>query len=243
MIREFLEAAKFLTAIPLPSARHSAKRLAKGALFFPVIGLLIGVLSVGLYLLLKPFVITPVADFILLAMPILLSGGLHLDGLADTCDGFFGGRTREDVLRIMKDSRLGVWGVAGVVGLLLLKFELLQALPSKLPVFVLALVLSRWAQVVLCYFMSYAGNGGGLADSVVGHIGIRELVGASFFMCLGVIVLSWPGFLCLLAVIILLGVLGFLYQQRIGGTTGDTVGAASELIEVLTFLVVTSIYR
>ena len=244
ILRDFAEALRFLTVLPLP--RPSGKRergLARAMFFFPLVGFLIGIVSLWLYAWLRPFFSERAANLVLLAAPIVLSGGLHLDGFADFCDGFFSAKNKEETLRVMKDSRIGVWGAAALCLLLIAKFELLQDLPLKANAFLLALTASRWSQVVLCYFLPYGGRGGGLGETVAHKVGQRELAGASFFLFFATLPLEWTGLSIFLGLLFFLGFLAWLFVKRVGGVTGDLLGAASEWTEFFILAFVTLLHR
>ncbi|OGW84954.1 MAG: cobalamin 5'-phosphate synthase [Omnitrophica bacterium RIFCSPHIGHO2_02_FULL_46_11] len=236
MVDHFFQALKFLTVIPFPKHFLCKKeRLAPSMLFFPLVGFLIGVISFGFFALSHRFFPTQIATLILLATPIVVSGGIHLDGFADFCDGFFSGRAKADILRIMKDSRIGAWGAAGITLLLLGKFELLQTLPD-LRFFFVAVVFSRWAQVALSFYLPYAGEKGGLGESVAQKVKIHEFFGATLFLLPLMFWLGWHSLLVVLAAIVFIAILGIYFFKRIGGLTGDLLGAASELAELFIFL-------
>ena len=142
------EAIRFLTVFKFPFRsievmNLSNRSLARSMFFFPLVGLLIGVLSFGLYLMFDSFFPPRMATLVLLIGPIVMSGGLHMDGFADSCDGFFGGSDQSDVLRIMKDPSIGVGGALGVVLLVLVKYELLLALSDGLAFFLMAMAASK----------------------------------------------------------------------------------------------------
>lgn len=245
MVRDFLEALRFLTIVPILPARGSkgSVSLARAMFFFPLIGLLIGIVTLWLYAWLRPYLPARIATLALLIAPIWISGGLHLDGFADFCDGFFSGKNKEETLRIMKDSRIGVWAAAGVTILLLLKFELLHELPFKSSTFLAAMAASRWAQVVLSYFLPYARSTGGAGEAVAQKIGLRELIGASLFFFLATLSLKAAGLVAFIGLALFLMCLSILFKHRLGGITGDLLGAANEMTEVLIFLLVTLFYR
>lgn len=235
------EAIRFLTVFKFPFRPAEVMKLHDRALprsmvFFPLVGFLIGILSFGLYLLFGSFFPPRIATFVLLIGPIVMSGGLHMDGFADFCDGFFGGNDKADVLRIMKDSSIGVWGALGMVLLVLVKFELLLALPSMIAFFLLAMTASRWAQVVLCFYLPYAGLGGGLSEQVAGKIGRREIFGATLFLIPFFFWLGKEGFFIMAGLVLFLFLLGIYFKKRIGGITGDLIGTISELTEVFVLL-------
>ena len=105
-MNSFLTALRFLTIVPLGDSRQTGELL-KTMLFFPAVGFLIGLASLGFFLIAEKFLPAHIAVLVLMASPLFLSAGLHLDGFTDFCDGFFGGRDKEGILRIMKDSRIG----------------------------------------------------------------------------------------------------------------------------------------
>ncbi len=245
LVSDFLESIRFLTVIPIPL--KSEGNLARAMFFFPLVGCLMGILTVFLTHILSLDLFLRLEALGLVTFPILLSGGLHLDGLADFSDGFFGGRSKSDVLRIMRDSRIGTWGTLGVILVLFWKWELLTSLSVRSGALILSLTASRWAQVVLAYFLPYANPEGGLGEAVAKKVKIRELVGATAFLTLVIFFLKGPGVLCFMALIPFLGALGFFFHKRVDGVTGDLLGAASELTEVyllfVLFLIRSGEYR
>lgn len=235
MISNFAEAVRFLTVIPLPS-KGEEENLAGAMFFFPWVGFLIGVVSLFIVQILSLDAFVRLETLGLVTFPILLSGGLHLDGFADFSDGFFGGKTKEDILRIMRDSRIGAWGAVGVVLILFWKWELLASIPGRGGAVLLSLTASRWAQVVLAYFLPYANPEGGLGKRVAKKIKIRELIGATAFLSLVVFFLRGGGVLCFIALLPFLAAIGFIFFKKVGGITGDLLGAASEMSEVFILL-------
>lgn len=227
LIRDFLCAAGFLTVLPVAPKETN---LARAMFFFPLVGLLIAGISFALYLLASPFFAQPVSVLVMLATPILLSGALHLDGFADFCDGFFGGKTKEEALRIMKDPTIGSFGAAGLILLLLAKFQLILTLPD-LRYYLLALGASRWMQVVLAFSLPYIGKSGGLGESIGGKVRWREVAGGLWLVpLLGF--LGMKGLFVMAGALILLGFFGLAVKRKLGGVTGDVIGAASELSEL-----------
>ena len=235
MMAEFLEALRFLTILPLPASQGKAD-LARAMFFFPLVGFLIGIFSLMMVQIFALHLFVRLQALALVTIPLLLSGGLHLDGFADFCDGFFGGKSKEDIFRIMRDSQIGVWGALGIVLLLFWKWELLASLPNRNHALLLALTASRWAQVVLAYFLPYANPAGGLGESVAKKVTTRELVGATAFLGILIFFLKPAGLLCLLALLPFLAGLRFFFLKRVGGLTGDLLGAASEATEVFVLL-------
>ncbi len=234
---DFVTAVRFLTVIPFPTKSDVEPRsLATATVFFPLIGFLIALASLVLTLALEKWFPANISNLMLVLLPILLTGGLHVDGFADCCDGFFGGTNKADVLQIMKDPRIGTWGATGVTFLILSKFELLQALPNRFVFFLMAAACSRWAQVALSFYLPYAGAGGGLSEMVARKVGFREFFGATLFLLPFVFWVRIPGCLVFVGLIITLFLLARFFRRRIGGLTGDLLGAASELSEVCIYL-------
>ncbi len=236
MFSEFLEAIRFLTVLPIPGREKEAS-LARAMFFFPLVGFLIGVATLALTQLLSFDLFIRLEALSLVTLPILLSGGLHVDGFSDFLDGFFGGKEKTEVLTIMRDPRIGVWGALGVLLLLFWKWELLASLSGRGAAVLFALTASRWAQVVLAYFLPYANPKGGLGQSVAKKVSVRELAGATAFLSLIIFLSRGAGVLCFLALLPFLAGLGLIFHKRIGGVTGDLLGAASEMTEVFIFLI------
>lgn len=234
MIQDFFEAVRFLTILPFPGKGKGD--LARAMFFFPLVGFLVGILSLAVIQALSLEAHFRIEALGLITIPLILTGGLHADGFADFCDGFFGGKTKEEVLRIMRDSRVGVWGALGAVLLLLWKWELFASLPRRGEAFLFALTASRWAQVVLAYFLPYANPEKGLGELVAKKVTVRELAGATGFLALLVFFYQGMGVLLFLLLLPFLLGAGFFFKRRVGGITGDLLGAASEATELYVLL-------
>lgn len=241
MIRALILALQLLTRLPVPSLTMppQPRELGLSVLFFPIVGLLIGALLAGMHTvlwLIDPGVLAALA----LMVWVLLTGGLHLDGLADTADAWIGGQgDRERTLSIMKDPRSGPMAVVVIVLLLLTKFAALQVLLAGDAGFVLLLapVLGRTVIVLLLLTMPYVRSDG---------------LGSPYASCLprwscGVLVLLVAVATAALlealggVLLVVLGV-GFVglrhsLMTRLGGVTGDTLGAVCELTEMIVLLV------
>src|SRR6266566_3775505 len=153
---ELVAAVRFLSVLPMPGRMQplekdeTAPHLEVGSTYFPLVGLLLACLLWVLVLLLTPLVPQLVLAALLVVALVILTGGLHLDGLMDSCDGLFGGRTRERKLEIMRDSRVGSFGVLGGACVLLLKFALFASLERHALLVALLVVLpsARWAMLL-----------------------------------------------------------------------------------------------
>jgi adenosylcobinamide-GDP ribazoletransferase len=238
MTSTFPLALTFLTKLPWPwRGPAEAESLARSMFWFPWVGALLGLMFWGAWSGLHHILPAPVAAALLLAFTVVITGGLHLDGLADTIDGLGGGHTPADALRIMKDSRVGAFGVISLILALLVKFALFLALAptsDRAAALLLYPVLSRWGMVLLAYLSPYARPEGGLGQAMT--LGVSSRVLASATLSAGVLSLIIFGF----AGLVLLAAVGgavwlgsWYFQRRLGGITGDILGATNEILEVL----------
>lgn len=244
---DFCAAVAFLTIFPVGrELPMEPARLARSMGLFPAVGLVIGLLLVAINWALSPLLPRQVLDSLLVLIMIVITGGLHLDGMADVIDGLAGSRDRQGALRIMKDSRVGAMGAAGLMMVLLLKYVCLHNVPSGLrPAALLFMpAAGRWVQVVLACCAPYVRREGGTGAVFVEHVGGREfLVAGVTLVAAALILFKWYG----VALLIILGLAALLllryFRCRLGGVTGDVLGAATELIEVFTLVAITVLYR
>lgn len=233
-MKALLLALQFLTCLPvsLKTAPDQAD-WGRSALAYPVIGLLIGLLLAGLQQLIGHA--DPLLQAALLtAVWALITGGLHLDGLADSADAWVGGHgDRERTLAIMKDPRSGPAAVSTVMLALLLKFVALAALvkTGAWPVLLLAPVLSRSALVMLLLTTAYV-RPGGMGSAIAEHLPRAAAVLALIMVAAGSLLAGKAGALALAMAVAAWWVLRWMMMRRLGGMTGDTLGAAVELTEV-----------
>ncbi|HEX4241535.1 MAG TPA: adenosylcobinamide-GDP ribazoletransferase [Steroidobacteraceae bacterium] len=244
-------AVGFLTRLPVPSLRRfDAKLLARSALYFPLVGVLVGLITVLVWRLAAMWLPPALAVGIAMAASLLVTGAFHEDGFADACDGFGGGVTRERVLEIMKDSRIGAYGAIGIFMMLGLKWLTLAALPvaSFALLVVCAHMLSRFAACALIAALPYVREGDSKARPVAEALDPSSWVasgiigGAAIAVWLRV-AQAWPGAAASQAVAagaltagIVTAVAAIYFRRRIGGCTGDCLGAVQQLSE-LAFLV------
>lgn len=237
-MKRFLIALQFLTIFPFNiKGRLEKEDFGRALIYFPVIGLLLGLCLAAAVFISRS--LPPLAGSVLILMVwIILTGGLHLDGFADTCDGFYGNRAREDVLKIMRDSRIGTMGAVGIAMILLFKFAMLSSIrPEDLwKVLIIATVFARWSQVFACSISGYARDEGKAKYFVEYAKKADMLTGALF-----VLIINWSlaGMKGIVLFALLTAVI-FLFIQyvkrKIGGMTGDTVGAANEIAEAAALL-------
>ncbi|MDD5561311.1 MAG: adenosylcobinamide-GDP ribazoletransferase [Candidatus Omnitrophica bacterium] len=239
MIASFLSALQFLTVIPIKVREAGEQRLAGAMAYFPLVGLLLGLFLTGVNVLLSflnfPFLSMNVVTVVVL---IFITGGLHLDGLSDTADAFLSGKPMEKMLEIMRDSRTGVMGVLSLISVILLKIILLFSISSSLEPNALMLMccLSRWSAVVAVFFFPYARQEGKAGIFIKGmNLKIFILSSVVAVICVSI---AWQ----IRGLVILLIITGFSYAsgkfstRKIGGITGDTLGAGIELTEIITLL-------
>jgi len=240
--RELSLAVSFLTRLPVRALPDvSAAQLGRSMAFFPLVGLALGGVLVGCDILLAPHLPRAVGDALLLVVLVLASGALHLDGFADLCDGVGGGRDRAAMLRIMKDSCIGVFGAVALVLLLLVKYQALVSLPVAVkPVaLLLAPVAGRWAPVLLVVAVPYLRGPEGTGAAFAAHAGRRELLLASLtLLVVAVGLLRLEGLLLVGALALAAAGFGGWVKGRLGGVTGDVLGASVELAEVVCLLLV-----
>lgn len=232
---------RFFTRIPLPGAGAvlSDEEFGKSLAWAPLTGLLIGLWTAGLDFCFR-FVLPPAPAAVLTLLAYAaITGGLHLDGLGDTFDGLLSGRSRERMLAIMKDSRVGSFGMLAVVFLLLLDAACFSAFPPDRRFAALCLwpVLGRLASVAGAALHPYARPEGGMGKSFVDHCGLPELVAglvlalACAWFLLGMCGVIWTGITTLLALLVL-----WRLTCPLGGVTGDILGAACELTQALSLI-------
>ena len=242
-MRLYIIAMQFLTIIPLPFAVHCEKEdLGRSTAFFPLAGLTIGALLFGLNWLISPWLVRPLCDALLITALAAITGGLHLDGLADVCDGLAARGGRERFLAVMKDSQVGAVGAVGLVLGLLLKWQALVAVPLELKWQALLLfpALARFGQVLTLIGARHARQDGLGAAFVKGTGGGAMFMAAFAAVVAGACLLGVKGVIALLAVCLLTGAGRLFFQRRLGGLTGDTVGCISELNEILVLIVISA---
>jgi adenosylcobinamide-GDP ribazoletransferase len=232
----------FLTIIPgFGNIRLESGELGKSSSFFPVVGLVMGM---GLYLIsiipgLSPFLLAVISMLFLLG----ITRGLHTDGVIDTFDGFLSGRReRDEILGIMKDSRVGALGWMGAFSLYVLKIALfyeiyLRLSPGLHSLLMLPPVLSRGGVAFYAFVFPPAGGKSSLGRSFMQGVGLREMLVSTLLMLLFSFRPSVPMAALLPAGILLFWLgWGYLCRAKIGGITGDTMGAGIEFSETLCLL-------
>jgi adenosylcobinamide-GDP ribazoletransferase len=241
-LRLFFTAYMFFTRLPAPAwVGFSSEMLQKSARYFPWVGILVGGIGAGVFVVAHALFAQPIALVLSMAATVWVTGAFHEDGFADLCDGFGGGWTREQVLTIMKDSRLGTFGAVGLGLLMALKFvALLEIEPSLVP---LALIAghsaSRGMAVTFLYTHDYVQRDQqSKAKPLATSISAGELAIAA----VGALAPLLLGDLRFVAALVPMGIarwlLGRLFARVLGGYTGDCLGAAQQMTEVIFYLVI-----
>jgi adenosylcobinamide-GDP ribazoletransferase len=235
----FFGAVAFLTRLPVPTGMQSAgENLSSSAVFFPVVGLLLGGGTIVIHHALVRFVTQSVVIVIILAFLVAVTGGLHEDALADAADGFGGGWDKDQILAIMRDSRIGSFGALAIVLALLAQFAFLSDLPpQRLDDYLVAGQLTcRWTALPLAFFLPPARSEYGQGARVAGKITTWSLIGGTLLtgVILGV-ALRMKALWVALAAIAMTAATGVYYRRRIGGVTGDCLGATIQLTEVAVY--------
>lgn len=241
---DFTSAMQFLTRIPMPSQPYEADALARAAKFFPLVGGLVGSGAALLYLLLAPHLPRMLAAFFILLYLVLVTGGLHEDGLADAVDGFGGGTSREKILLILRDSRIGSYGGLALVFSLMGRLLLLASLPpAQVPYSLIAAgVLCRWTILPLSYFLPSARDSAtpesdGQGARIARQIKQATLIGATILsFAVAAVLLKHQAIATIVSVVSIAWLTGTYYKSRIGGVTGDCFGATIQLAEMSVYL-------
>ena len=243
-MRLYIIAMQFQTIIPLPfSVRCEKEDLGRATACFPLVGLTIGALLAVLNWLLAPWLARPLLDALLITALAAVTGALHLDGLADVCDGLAARGGRERFLAVMKDSHTGAVGAVGLVLGLLLKWQALLAVPTevKWQALLLFLLLARFGQVQTIVFARNARQDG-LGSTLISTAGTLQLLAAGTITLAASWWLMGVKGLAVLAVVMLFTWLLKLWSQRwLGGITGDIIGCISELNEILALILISAL--
>lgn len=236
-----MASVQFLTVIPVKTEGTPDNQTMRGAIaMFPVIGILIGIIAAVSNSLFSMALPGNTASVLTVIVMTLLTGGLHKDGIADTADGLFGGRDAAKRLDIMRDSRIGTFGVIALIADFLLKVALITAIPSKFKTAALIMMplAGRWGMVLALYLFKYARTEGKAkaffenTTTKVFSIATALVFVPAFFLA------GFKG----LAAAVLAGIgaytVGNYIEKKINGMTGDTLGAVNEICEILALMTI-----
>ena len=259
-MRGLLWSIKFLTVIPIDRGNRFAPINTGAAMvWFPAVGLLIGAFLIAVYFLLIKWFPSTVADALILVVYIVITGGLHLDGLADSCDGIFGGYDKEKRLEIMRQSTIGAFGVLGLIcilGIKCISFHNLIYTPTltlphqgggnplssfwfsqKGTVLLLMPAIGRWTQVLAAALSAYARKEEGVGKVFIDNVRLRHAIYSALFLLVPLWFFCKINGLMIFAIVIFVALLVIQYiKGKIGGMTGDTLGAINEISEVVFIL-------
>ena len=241
-VRLLLTALQYFTRVPVPRwVGHSSAQLNGATRYFPAVGVGVGAVAAASVWVLS-MVFPPVLVMILsTAITIALTGAFHEDGLADTIDGFGGGYTRERTLEIMKDSRVGTFGVLALILVIGTKIAALAAMPttSAMVALIAGHSVSRWCGVLIAWRLPYVRiDDSTRAKPVVERIARTDVLIASLFGLAPLALCGVHAIAGLITVLVVVGYLANWYARRLGGYTGDTLGAAQQLTEAAFYLAV-----
>jgi len=243
-LKSFVLMIQFLTRIPISiELQVERKDFENGTVYFPVVGALIGLMLLGIYKVLFGIVSPFLLALIIVIAEVLITGGLHLDGLSDTFDGIYSNRDKERILEIMKDSRLGANGALALFFFMLLKLGLIMELDSSIAMTVIFLmpVFARMNIVLACRYSKYAREDG-MGNFFIGKVSNVKLVLTGLFTLIMTL-----GNLNSMILLITSVLFAFYYMDHvrkiIDGMTGDTLGALCELSEIWILLIAVIIQK
>lgn len=247
-IRIFFTALMFYTRIPCPKwVDHNPIYMKESARYFSLIGWIVGGISATVFILTNQFFSTNISILLSIATSIRITGAFHEDGLADVSDGFGGGWTKDKIILIMKDSRLGTFGVLSLIIVLLLKFTSLQEIPTHTIPFVIIFgnVLSRTIAARMLYRGNYVqNNNNAKAGSAADKLSTTSLlVNILFGIVAFAFFLEWIYLLIIPILIILETLMYRFYKKWINGYNGDCAGAVQQISEVVIYLTLLAIWK
>lgn len=240
-MNNFVLMLQFLTRIPINhSVNVNDDSFKKGSIYFPLIGLIIGLIEVAVFISGTYLFTKLIAIILAIAANIAITGALHIDGLADTCDGIYSSRSKDRMLEIMKDSRIGVNGALAILFDLALRISILLALNTTniLLAFVVSTVVSRSMLILLARVSKYAREGKGLGTLLIGQVSLITVLLVIFEATILIsIILKIFGIVIILLTALLMLVFNKYIKSKIDGMTGDTLGAAVEISEIFVLMI------
>lgn len=236
----FLAALGFLSSIPVGRRSMEGRSLAGSAVYFPLVGLVLGVILAGIDYGLGRVLPNLLTSAITVMVLVLLTGALHFEGFVDACDGLFGGHTRERRLEIMRMKNVGAYAVAGGALLLILKFAAIASLPvgwERFWIIMLFPAMSRWGMALVLNLFPYV-RAEGLGSAFRSNKSFTYMIATGIVALCIAIVFGWlGGIVLLLCAKIIALIMGWSISRMLGGLTGDTYGAINELTEVFVLII------
>lgn len=245
-MRKLLLAITFLTRLPFPVPKNVRREeIGSSTPFFPLVGLLIGAILVLVDYITSHFWHPFVVNVVIIISLITLTGGIHLDGLMDTCDGIFSGKDRERILEIMRDSHVGAFGVLGAICIISLKLAFLSSISDeeRLASLLIFPMMGRWGMVYALTNFPYARTTSGLGSLFVTQAKRHYVIWATLqVLIVSVPLLLWKAFPVIIIVGFITWIISSQFSRKLGGLTGDTYGAICEFIETLSLAVISIKY-
>jgi adenosylcobinamide-GDP ribazoletransferase len=236
LFQALMSAIAFMTRLPVPQSMQGLPDgLSSAAMFFPLVGLIVGAGAIAVNHVLSRFVPHNVVLIVILIFLVGVTGGFHEDALADAADGFGGGWAKDQVLTIMHDSRVGSFGALAIALALLARFVFLANIPSmRLDSYLMAgQVTCRWTALPLAYLLPSARRESGQGARLAGKITMVSLAtGTLLAVVIMGVALGMRGLWVGLAAMLVTAATGAYYRHRLGGVTGDCLGATNQLAEV-----------
>ncbi|KAF9657686.1 adenosylcobinamide-GDP ribazoletransferase [Tenacibaculum sp. ZH5_bin.1] len=249
-IHYFLTAVLFFTRIPCPKwVDHSPEILNKSSRYFSLVGIVVGSIAALAYFAFSYIFPTDIAIVISMISSVWITGAFHEDGFADVCDGFGGGWTKEKILTIMKDSRLGTFGVSGLVFILAIKFLALYHLQNLSVNLILAIIsghsISRFIATVLLYTHDYVRDiDSSKIKPTTKQMSSKSLLISAIFGVVPLFFFQKPTvFLVLLPLLLTYFYMGHFFKKWIGGQTGDCAGALQQVSEIVFYLSLLALWK
>lgn len=232
-MKVFFVVLQFLTIVPIKiKSDIEEKDFGRALFYFPVVGMLI-----GLTLLASAMFFDFLPDFaksaVILITSIVITGAVHLDGFTDAVDGLYGNKSKEKILEIMQDSRIGAMGAVGLISLLLFKFSLIASMPAAAlwRVLIIMPVISRWCMVLACY-QSECVRKESKAKFFIEYASKKEMISAGIFtVMLCILLAGLKGIFVFVSVFMPVYLFTAYVKRKIGGITGDILGAVNEIAE------------
>ncbi len=240
-MNSFLDALEFLTILSFPSKRSpDIKRIGRSGSYFPLVGLMLGGVLVGANWLCLRLFPQEIVSALLVLLLVILTRGIHLDGLADSTDALLGGHDPKERLLIMKDSSIGAFGAIAIFFALLFKILFLNSLPHQIinASLILMVALSRWSLVSMS-FLGKPARPDGLGSIFTKHTGYVQIILATLItLVIGFVFLGLSSFIAMIAILLFAIIVTWGVSRMIGGITGDILGGFAELSEILCLAII-----
>lgn len=232
-----IAAFQFLTIFPtLIKRMFTSQEMGRAVGWFPLVGITLGAFLYGVNYTAQLIFPTSVSVALTLFAWVILTRAFHLDGFMDTCDGLFGGWTSERRLEIMKDSRMGAFGVAGGILVLITEYSALSSSTNLFAAIMLAATLGRWASPLVIYAFPYAREDG-LGIEMKRNVSIREIILATLIAgSTAWLVSGWIGLLLMFGAAVVGLLVAFYAMRLLSSLTGDIYGTVTTLVEMLTLV-------